>query len=61
LGDFFFFWIHLGKAAKEVIVRARNQVGQLISSKPDDILFTSGGTEANNLIFYSILKYFEVG
>ncbi|MEW5746156.1 MAG: cysteine desulfurase family protein [Nitrospirota bacterium] len=38
-----------GRAAKEAIEQARAQVARLIGSAPDEIVFTSGGTEANNL------------
>lgn len=35
--------------AKETIEAARDQVAALIGATPDEIVFTSGGTEANNL------------
>ena len=38
-----------GRAAKDAIEKARNQLAELINCKPDEIYFTSGGTEANNL------------
>ncbi len=37
-----------GKPAKEAIENARAQVAQLLGSKPGEIVFTSGGSEANN-------------
>jgi cysteine desulfurase len=37
-----------GKQNKEAIERARKQVADLINCNPDDIIFTSGGTESNN-------------
>ncbi len=37
-----------GKAAHDAIDRARAQVAALIGAQPDEILFTSGGTEATN-------------
>ena len=39
---------HYGKLVKEVISKARKQVASLINAKPNEITFTSGGTESNN-------------
>jgi cysteine desulfurase len=39
----------LGGQAENLINQARNQISQLLSCKPREILFTSGGTESNNL------------
>lgn len=39
----------LGRAAAEAIEDARSFVSGLIGADPDEIVFTSGGTEANNL------------
>ncbi len=38
-----------GQRAHAAIERAREQVGELLGCAPDEIVFTSGGTEANNL------------
>lgn len=37
-----------GQEAKTVIVKARLQVANMLEVTPDQIVFTSGGTEANN-------------
>ena len=37
-----------GVAAKAAVDTARRQVSQLIGCEPDELLFTSGGSEANN-------------
>lgn len=37
-----------GKTAHAAIERARGQVATLIGAQPDEIIFTSGGTEASN-------------
>lgn len=37
-----------GAAARAAIIRARAQVAEILNSKPDEIVFTSGGTESNN-------------
>ncbi len=41
-----------GRKAKNAIQKARKQVAVLIGAEPDEILFTSGGTESNNTILY---------
>lgn len=38
-----------GVPARAVLEQARNQVAQLLGCKPDEVVFTSGGSEANNL------------
>ena len=38
-----------GQQARAAVDRARREVGALIGAKPNEIVFTSGGTEANNL------------
>src|SRR5207249_8116139 len=37
-----------GKRAHEAVEKARQQVAELIGAQPDEIVFTSGGTEASN-------------
>lgn len=37
-----------GKDARRVLESARNQVAMLVGATPQEIIFTSGGTEANN-------------
>ncbi|HKE13683.1 MAG TPA: cysteine desulfurase family protein [Kofleriaceae bacterium] len=38
-----------GRTAREWLERARRQVAALLSARPDDVIFTSGGTEADAL------------
>jgi len=38
-----------GDAAREALATAREQVAQLIGGSPEEIIFTSSGTESNNL------------
>jgi len=38
-----------GQQARGAVDRARREVANLIHAKPNEIVFTSGGTEANNL------------
>jgi cysteine desulfurase len=37
-----------GRAAHEAVDKARGQVAQLLGAHPDEIVFTGGGSEANN-------------
>ena len=43
-----------GQESKRGVELARKQVASLIKSNPDEIIFTSGGTEANNLAIKGI-------
>ncbi len=38
-----------GRAARAALEQARAQVAALVGAQPDQVIFTSGGTEANNL------------
>src|SRR5947208_3514608 len=40
---------HFGQAARAKVDAARKQVATLLGSHPEEILFTSGATEADNL------------
>jgi len=44
-----------GRKAKNAIEKARKQVAILIGAEPNEILFTSGGTESNNTILDGVL------
>src|SRR5947209_11439927 len=37
-----------GKVAHEAVNVARSQVAELLGARPDEIVFTGGGSEANN-------------
>ena len=43
-----------GQAARAAVDRARESVASLIGAKPSEIVFTSGGTEADNLAILGI-------
>jgi cysteine desulfurase len=48
-------YYELGQGAAEVLEKARDRVAGLIGARPEEIIFTSGGTEANNLAVKGIL------
>jgi cysteine desulfurase len=45
-----------GQEAKAAVDKARHQVAALLNSRPNEIVFTSGGTEANNLAIRGLLE-----
>lgn len=45
---------HYGRIASRAIQKARKQIANLISANPEEILFTSGGTESNNIALFGI-------
>jgi cysteine desulfurase len=45
-----------GREAKQGLEKAREQVAKLINAKPEEIIFTSGGTEADNLAITGIAQ-----
>ncbi len=42
--------------AEDVLTETRQAVAKTIGAKPNEIIFTSGGTEANNMAFMSVLS-----
>ncbi|TGY89591.1 cysteine desulfurase [Marinicauda algicola] len=42
-----------GRAAKALVERAREIIARAVRARAEDIVFTSGGTEANNLALFS--------
>ena len=45
-----------GQEARAAVDRARHQVADLINARPAEIVFTSGGTEANNLAIRGLVE-----
>ena len=45
-----------GTRARDAVARARWQVAALLGCEADDVLFTSGGTEANNLALRGVAE-----
>ncbi len=44
-----------GRAARDAVEEARARVAALVGARPAEIVFTSGGTEANNLALFGVL------
>lgn len=47
---------HYGQAAKQKLEAARRQVAGLMGAQPQEIVFTSGGTEADNLAILGTVR-----
>lgn len=45
-----------GQQARAAVDRARREVAALINARPNEIIFTSGGTEANNLAIRGVCE-----
>ena len=54
-GTLYKFGRNAGEAAKQ----ARAQVAEFINAKPEQILFTSSGSEANSLVFQGLKEYLK--
>jgi len=50
-----------GTAARQAVDRAREQVAALTGVQPAQVIFTSGGTEANNLFIKGAASYLTPG
>ncbi|XP_037530937.1 selenocysteine lyase [Nematolebias whitei] len=48
-----------GAMAKDIINQSRQNVARMVGGKAEDIVFTSGGTEANNLVLHTALEHFR--
>ena len=48
-----------GRAANEAVQGARARVAQFIGGSQGNIVFTSGGSEANNLVFHGVKDYLK--
>ena len=48
---------HFGQAAKQRLEMARRQVAERLGAKPKEIVFTSGGTEADNLAIRGVGRW----
>ena len=44
-----------GRLTRDALEQARTQVARLVGAEPNELIFTSGGTEANNLAIKGVL------
>lgn len=49
----------LGRLSRGAIDRAREQVAALVAVRPEQVIFTSGGTEASNLALWGLSQKFS--
>lgn len=47
---------YYGQRARAAVDKARHQVAGLINSRPNEVIFTSGGTESNNLAIRGLVE-----
>ena len=47
---------HIGQRARSLLDDARDRVASVFRSKPSEIIFTSGGTESNNLAIFGTAR-----
>ncbi|MBA3769165.1 MAG: cysteine desulfurase [Blastocatellia bacterium] len=50
---------YYGQRARAAVDRARHQAAALINARPNEVVFTSGGTESNNLAIRGLVKASE--
>ncbi|XP_074955577.1 selenocysteine lyase isoform X1 [Phalacrocorax aristotelis] len=48
-----------GRKAKELIGSARESLARMVGGRLEDIVFTSGGTEANNMVIHTARRHFH--
>ncbi|HEX8181385.1 MAG TPA: cysteine desulfurase DndA [Pyrinomonadaceae bacterium] len=48
-----------GTRAKQAVQRAREQVAAVVKAKPDEVIFTSGATESNNIALLGLAEHGE--
>ena len=47
----------IGTAAKEVVLKSRKTIGEVLNIDNTDVIFTSGSTESNNMVTVGLLDY----
>jgi len=50
---------HVGRRARALLDDARDRAAKLLGAKPSEIIFTSGGTEANNLAVFGSARMLQ--
>ena len=47
---------HVGRKARALLDDARDRAAKFLGAKPSEIIFTSGGTESNNLAIFGTAR-----
>ncbi|XP_038061039.1 selenocysteine lyase-like [Patiria miniata] len=47
-----------GQKAKQIITKSRDDIASMIGAHREDVVFTSGGTEANNMVIHTAIQHF---
>lgn len=50
-----------GRRAKKIIEESRKKIAEILGAKSGEIIFTSGGTESDNLAIFGVARYFKKG
>ena len=50
---------HVGRRARALLDDARDRAAKVLGAKPSEIVFTSGGTESNNLAIFGTARRFK--
>ncbi len=50
---------HVGRRARAFLDDARDRVARVFTCKPSEVVFTSGGTESNNLAVFGVARFFR--
>jgi cysteine desulfurase len=50
---------HVGRQARARLDDARDRAAQVLGSKPSEVVFTSGGTESNNLAIFGVARHLK--
>lgn len=50
---------HVGQRARAILDEARDRAAHVLGCKPSEIVFTSGGTESNNLAIFGMARRFK--
>ena len=50
---------HVGRQARALLDDARDRVAKVWTCKPSEVVFTSGGTESNNLAIFGAARHFK--
>src|SRR5205809_7602756 len=47
---------HVGRQARAILDDARDRAARVLGCKPSEVIFTSGGTESNNLAIFGVAR-----